>query len=431
MLNTINNEKGIAIIAALMVLVALTLLGISAILTSNTDMQIASNEKMAAQVQYAAEAGIEHMMVAINEVPSSLTPADPDPDWGDPYTGVDDWAPSVTGTIDGITYTATVSYKQAASSTNVAFYNQASGYASPAPATNGWPVYVITSVAVKGNYTSQTNILEVTKNEYDFSIGGAFTAGGPVELKGNPTLDGQHHDINGNVVATGSNCGDAELQAGMPGVISEGAVEDDGSVNYFNSSGTDFVQNSAGLVPETPWAAMGLKEDSSDTTTVVDPQFASGPYFADIFPGWPALRSPFGSSGLDGNQYYTSSGSNDNITGLGFLVVHNPNFVPGACSCPAGGANCWSAANQALDADCAAANAPAVLDANTGTFKGMIIADAISLRGNVTIIGAVISLSTLETEATGAGTPTISYSCQAIEQFAAGKTNKKLNWHKE
>lgn len=433
-----NNEKGIALIAALMVLMVLTLLGISAILTSTTDMQIANNEKNAIQGQYAAEAGIEEALVKLNYAtgePGAISEPSPAPVWGSTpalgsnYSDFDDWSPPVAGNImDGakifFSYSATVSYKRVGSGTylgKVAFYNQASGYDPPAPATGGWPVYVITSVASTGNYQTQANILEVTKNNFNFDVRGGFTAGGDVVLKGNPTMDGQHHDIDGNAVTTGSNCKSAGLSAGMPGVYSTGDVDPQGSVDFNNSSGQDMVENAATAVPTTPWGAMGIKLDAADTTTVPFPGYENGPYFVEIFPSWPSLKT-FGSSGLTGNQYYTSSSNNDNITGNGLLILHNPNFVPGVCA---------DGIFDGNPTECAAANAPATLDANTGTFRGIIIADQISLRGNVTIIGAVISLSTLSTEATGAGTPTISYSCQAIERFAAGQINKKLNWRKE
>lgn len=416
MFQKINNEKGVALIAALMVLMILSLLGAAAILTSSTDMKIAANEKVAIQGQYAAEAGIEHMMVFLNKTTNIEPTGANEARWSTAENSVaEGWRKSLkTDIMDGantfFSYSTTVSYKKITGqptnpyNNRVAFYNHTAGFPI-APATGGWPVYQISSVAKLGNYQTQANILEVTKNSLNFDVRGGFTAGGAVDLKGNPTMDGQHHDINGNPVTTGSNCKSGSLSAGMPGVYSTGTVDDHGSVNFNNSSGQNKVENAA-AVPTTPWGAMGIKLDKNDTTTVVSAQYQNGPYFVDIFPSWPSLKT-FGSSGLTGNQYYTSSSSNANITGNGLLVLHNPNFDP------ATGANA------------------AVLDANTGTFRGIIIADRISLRGNVTIIGAVISLSTLSTEATGAGTPSIEYSCQAIEKFAAGQINKKLNWRKE
>ncbi len=56
--NIIRNEKGIVLLIALMVLVMLSLMGLAAILTSTTDVQIAGNETHSTQALYLAEAGV-------------------------------------------------------------------------------------------------------------------------------------------------------------------------------------------------------------------------------------------------------------------------------------------------------------------------------------------------------------------------------------
>lgn len=444
MFQKMNNEKGIALITALLVLSILTLLGLLATLTSSTDIKIAGNEKLGTQGQYASEAGIEHMQVFLNKT-TNLEPS-PAPVWAGAGTTSDfatfaSWHPRVKRNImDGVnvfsTYSATVSFKAVASGKKyygkVAFYNQSSGYSAAPSGGGGWPVYVITSVARSGNYLSQRNILEVTKNSKDFAVRGGLTAGGGLNFNGNPTISGVHHDENGVEVATGSGCRDADLSQPMPATFSNGTTISGGSTNIFASPGVADATTRSTNVPSTPWGALGIPYDGKP-----------GEDFVSTFPtgSWPVEFT--GSGSFTGDRYYKDddkSGSdgfsNEDITGSGLLVIHNPLFTPGLCTCidgtTPGYPDCWNAASAVSDADCAAVNAPAVLDANGGVFRGLIIADQISLRGNVEIIGGLVSLTTIHTaQAAAGGNPKILYSCSAIERYAGGQVNRKLNWHKE
>lgn len=58
MLKALNNQKGIALLVVLGLLIVMTLIGIAIIYTSSTDMQIADNSKRNTKAFYAAEAGI-------------------------------------------------------------------------------------------------------------------------------------------------------------------------------------------------------------------------------------------------------------------------------------------------------------------------------------------------------------------------------------
>jgi hypothetical protein len=58
-LGTIRGEKGFALVLSLVVMAAMTAIGIAALTTSTTDMLIARNEKEAKQAFFLAETGIE------------------------------------------------------------------------------------------------------------------------------------------------------------------------------------------------------------------------------------------------------------------------------------------------------------------------------------------------------------------------------------
>jgi len=64
----LRNDRGSVLIIALLVLVLLTIIGISATNTTTTDIQIASNEKVHSMAFYAADAGIEVGRALLNDL---------------------------------------------------------------------------------------------------------------------------------------------------------------------------------------------------------------------------------------------------------------------------------------------------------------------------------------------------------------------------
>jgi Tfp pilus assembly protein PilX len=69
--NILKEEKGVVLIIALLMMLVLTLIGISSIGTTNFEMGISGNERVRMDAFYAAEAGIQ---VAINQVPDNTNP---------------------------------------------------------------------------------------------------------------------------------------------------------------------------------------------------------------------------------------------------------------------------------------------------------------------------------------------------------------------
>ncbi len=139
----------------------------------------------------------------------------------------------------------------------------------------------------------------------------------------------------------------------------------------------------------------------------------------------------------------------------GILMVHNPNFDPVTWedssprlwdNSPNPNYNTGSADyNAYADSNCTGAlpafcggktydpaYSPAIFTLSSNrTFKGVIIADTVvRLSGTPNIIGAIVSLSSLEVQNTGTGSPTIIYSCDAINQFVQVGFGIKLLWKK-
>lgn len=395
MWKTINNEKGIALVLSLMVLAALTLIGIAAIMTSTLDMQIAGNERTIIQSQYAAEAGLAETIGRLN-LPKTHTKyvgQQTDPTWAanvnNTYTN---WVQGFNGTINStddktmFNYSVSVRYKPLPSRPgSVAFYNNTSGYSKSRFASEGPVVFLVKSTGTSGVYRSGT-VLELTRNTYDYQVTGGLSAKGNITVAGNSTIDGNPHDVNGNA---GGNCTFSNLTGIQPAISTSGAtVNTQGNPDLLplNSSQTNQT-----YAPVFPWDVLGMTKSEFDAVfTNVYGMTYSGPLREEIL--------------VQG----TGTFHRVDITGNGILVVHNPLFVPGTCE--------------------TGACAPATLLSNGGTFKGIIIADKIDLQGNLRIIGAAVSLSTIETSSLANGNPEILYSCDAIQQFAGGKTKKKLAW---
>lgn len=74
----LNNEGGAVIIAALMVLVLLTIIGIASTNVSNTEVKIATHELIHQQNLYQAEGAT---LLALEEMQKLLDPKDADPSW--------------------------------------------------------------------------------------------------------------------------------------------------------------------------------------------------------------------------------------------------------------------------------------------------------------------------------------------------------------
>ena len=63
--SSLNNEKGVVLISAVMFLLLLTVIGIFATTTSNIELQISGHNKLSKMVFYAADSGIHY--VAVNQ----------------------------------------------------------------------------------------------------------------------------------------------------------------------------------------------------------------------------------------------------------------------------------------------------------------------------------------------------------------------------
>jgi len=117
--NFFNNESGSAIVVAIMILVLLTIFGLSAINTSTTEQHLATNTLLYERSFYTAEAGLEHVK-AILKVELAKNIDNPNPgrfdfalDGSGPVSdkatdcNFDGGVELLNDQLDGVTYTVT------------------------------------------------------------------------------------------------------------------------------------------------------------------------------------------------------------------------------------------------------------------------------------------------------------------------------------
>jgi hypothetical protein len=86
--NKILNEKGTALLVSLIMLLLLTLIGFAAVTTSNIEVQISGNQRVANTAFYAFEAGIECIRNELNHSASPEALANCSSATTKPYYGV-------------------------------------------------------------------------------------------------------------------------------------------------------------------------------------------------------------------------------------------------------------------------------------------------------------------------------------------------------
>lgn len=480
-----GEEGGFVIVLSLLVLFALTLLGIASIMSSSIEAKISTNENFANQALYAADAGLAHALTALNDGtipglpndeedpfydnPIWSWPADSDSDLATKSEASGDYVvqalrtpadPSVVGTVPAtLRYRWYMNFKKDledldgdGDTAEYVLYNQHFHYPQSQFSADGYPVIEVVSEGYVRGYTvsaagavisvedkaERRLALELGRNTFDVTVEGALTARSNVELSGNITLDGRNHDLYGNLGGScGSDMPDVFVDVGKTVTAGVAARDED------NNPIVGTVNDGSKDIKRTPWGVLGIGQET------VDPPQTSPPV---------AFLNQFTKTVLATNTYDLPLSGNHWVTGVradgapianmnvhfngtagGILIVHNEHFHPDVweVSNPASPAYDTSSSKYHAEADSSQAAfdpswAPAqfTLQSND-TFIGVIIADTvIKLSGSPTIIGAIISLSTLGVQNTGAGNPRVVYSCEAIQQATTQGYATKLLWRK-
>lgn len=259
----------------------------------------------------------------------------------------------------------------------------------------------VIQIKITGVYFGDTSTVEVYAREpsdagfIPGTIKGAVTTNNPVETKGNLIVDGRDHDPSGNLIS----------ENGTLGIWTTSTLSQKGNSKIGSTNGVDFApakkvsgnsdyvltnQTYPGGYPDTPDKVLGgasngyaegtlksiAQSGANGSQYVTDPSLLTSPFEGVTYAELPS-----------GDTWQSMS-----IQGDGILIVHN------------------SAKNAIMK------------NLNSGTFKGLIIADDI-IHIHADIIGAVVGLSPAPSEGNciGNGNGTIKFSRQATMD-ATGKT---------
>jgi len=465
-----EDDSGLTMMVVMMLLFLLTILGMSMYFMSSTDLKISSNVYSSTRAFYAAESGINEAVARLN-LPSSHALYDGNMFDPKPYDDADSlaWtydlstAPSWTGTMDnGDTYEVTIEHKKLDTDSDGSYdtvVTYDTGYypnlSRPGPG-DGYAVEVIRSVgkSVDGEVVM---VLEISKAPLDVKAKGAITANSDVDLTGNFNVDGRDHDASGNL--TGN--------PGMPGVLTTtghtvgvgGSADTEGSPPILEGA-WDPTDAAWGPYPKSPLEVLGL--DPTDTT---DSAFLD-PANCDYYGTYDGSIGMNNGPALEGITYITGDYPGPKANGSGILIIHNPDFDPciyeaaelyrdsGDTTHPCfsdatvtDGTNVYSLITHMYDpldptsviprttayADDAQYQ-PAKLGnfTSNGTFKGLIIADYVDkIAGTPTVIGAIVSLSSVDVQHYGTGNADILYSSEVLDNVTMTGYSTKVSWFTE
>jgi hypothetical protein len=435
-----HDESGMTLMIVMLLLFLLTLLGMTMYFMSSTDLKISRNVYTGTRAFYAAESGLSEAVGRLN-----LSSTDPEYDaamYDDPpYDGTSlAWEYSFSGELDnGDRYDVTIEHKADTEDLDTdgdtdevvtydkAFFTDALHYYPEVG--KGYAIEVIRSTGISAD-GEVVMVLEITKFPMDIKAKGAVSANSKVELRGNFDANGFDHDMDGNILPAGTG-------SDVPGVVttSDNVVEVIGSsdvdgdppiVDKNNGGGWDPSDPAWGPYPNSPGDVLGL------SSTEAASFFADADYYGP-YDGIIGTHAP-----LSGLTYITGDYPGPNDGGTGILVVHNPNYDPvkyeaSKVFAESAGATVLPGYDATYDYT-APANQPARLGNynSNATFKGLIIADVVyKVTGTPTIIGAVVSLSTIDVQTFGTGDAKVLYSSEALNHFTSRGFSKKLAWYKE
>jgi len=216
-------------------------------------------------------------------------------------------------------------------------------------------------------------------------VQGGITANSLVKTLGNLVIDGRNHDLNGNLISGQGTMGVSTTQTFDQGGSSTGGG---------TSAGVDYM-------PSKPANSAIVEENAVYV-------FPSNP--DDVFGYAAGTLKAMAQSGANGGQYVTNpSNLTFPLSGVTYVELSNGGMWQSMDLGESSGVlvvhNSWTNA--------------AIKNLNSGTFKGLIIADDIE-KIHMTIIGAVLSLTTSPSgNCIGNGSGAILYSSAGLEQASS------------
>jgi hypothetical protein len=274
------NERGVALVIALLVLVVVSMLGVVLMMTVMVGRRSAGHGLRATDALNVAEAGVAEAMALIRHGDIDLDTANPRsvaqvflapagsvPALGTDSVGVatkqppDSWLPYSTPARGPDVLT--VQFKTDASRSVVYKYD---GTANPHVNTvSGLPIFQITSIGRVG--TARRKIVtEVIQKPFYPNAKAALTAGHDIDFVGNAVVCGYNHsadtpnDAGENKRGSNPDCIPHETGNGdLPGAWSTGAITGGGASYQDGGGGVGRLPNQTGFYAG-PWEVFGMQQ---------------------------------------------------------------------------------------------------------------------------------------------------------------------------
>ncbi len=328
-----QNERGIALVMAMLILMVMTLLGLVLMAGASLNRGLAGNDQRMRQSLNTAEAGVGEALARIRSQETLMDPSDADDvcqvfntiAGSVPALGADSVA-LATGQPVGsyLNYTKdtrgpdvlTIGWKKDPTGTMVMRYNTA---LNPSMNTvSGNPVFTITSTGRIGP-ARRTVVTDVIQKPTPVNVKAALAADIPIQFVGNAYICGYDHssetpyddgsDGRGVMPGDATHCIDNETgtSADLPGAWSTGAVTG-GGASGASGVPAGYSENQTGFYAG-PWAAFSMQP--SDFWSWIGAPVATPP-------------SPNGLYYIDNNttvQDHSADVAFHSVNGEGFLYV--------------------------------------------------------------------------------------------------------------
>ena len=400
-----SDERGAALVIALMVLLVLVTVSAALVTTSIVNTRLSGADQQRAKALDIAEAGVAEAVARIKsgEVPTNNNPkmvtkiflvnGGSVPVLGTDSTGLataqpgGNWLNYSTQTRNA--NTLTVQYKTDGARSSIYKYDVNKSF--PINTLTGMPIYEITSTGIAGQ-AKRTLQVDIVSQPFNLNIKGALASNVGVKFTGNAWACGYNHRVE-----TPANTGDI----GRAGV---GGCNENPALQHWEVGSNDLTGIWSGGNVNSGGAA---NRDGNPPEQSAQPGFYSGPWDAlglsqaQFF----TLTGPAQSSvpgNLNANTYLDNDGVTQNVSG---------NFT----------VNGTGSGLLYVDGD--------LTMNNTFTWRGLIYVEGdVKLNGSAWVLGSLIVKGQTETKFNGGAT--ILYSYDAISQYVSkyGGSISNLSW---
>jgi Tfp pilus assembly protein PilX len=346
----VRDQRGIALVMALLVLLVISLLAATIMVSLNVDTKIAGHSVRETQAMNIAEAGVAEAVARIRngDIPTSANPRQVAQIFNCvpgtvPALGVDSIGLATKQPAGGwLQYTSaqrsdsTLTIRYLTNAAKTLIYRYDPNLSSPIQTATGYPIFVVESTGRKGNAYRHV-ITQVIQKPFNANVKAAFAANVGINFSGNSDVCGFNHRIDTPTNTDIPACAAYHLASGgLPASYSTGNISSGGSSAQ---TGTPVANNpnQVGFYAG-PWEAMGMSQaeyfswvGSPLSAAPADPK---GIYYLDNNGVTQDHSGAFAYHGGDGEGLLYVDGDlsiNGNFTYRGLIYVEGDLKINGTC----------------------------------------------------------------------------------------------------